>query len=201
MKKLILILLISTVPMFGQQQNNTISVIGECSKKVDIEKYIINVEFREVMADGYQNIESKSISQLKEDYKNKLNTIGVDFEKFKENVLYKITSTGYGAQAYYFYVTKSLDEVKKIHAQKMKGVTITWVDVIAKEKTNEEMMVLNKKAIQDARGKATRIAGSINKKVGSIQSIKDTNYKQQYYNVNKSQELQKHYITVTFVLE
>lgn len=190
-----------TAPVFGQQSNSTITVMGECSKKVDIEQYIIHVEFREIVADGYQNIESKNIAQLTTEYKHKLSNVGVDFDKFEENVLYRIASIAYTTQSYYFYTTKSLDEVKRILAQKMKGVTITWVDIIAKEKTNEDMMVLNKKAILDARDKATQIAESINKKIGDIQSIEDSSYKHQYYNSTRSKESQKHYVKVIFTLE
>lgn len=202
MKKLIIGLLLCTAPIFGQQQNNTITVRGEASKKVDIKEYIVNIEFKDLVVDGYQNIEAKSRSQIIEEYKNKIKEIGIDFKEFKQNKLYGITALTYRTTSYYTYTTTSFGEVEKMFGQQMKGVTITWVEIFAKENTNTDLAALDKMAIQDAMNRAKITATSINKKIGAIQKIETSSNKSYlYFNTAKPNELHKHYVQVTFVLE
>ncbi|WP_103069154.1 SIMPL domain-containing protein [Aquimarina sediminis] len=201
MKKIILIIFICTASLFGQGQNSTITVTGEYSREIDIEKYIIYVDFREALARKPQNSEQKKIPQLKSEFKEKLSKVGVDFGKFKKHDLYEVTGTAYGTSSYYYYATKSLDEVKKILIQKIEGVS-AWAEIMAKEITNKDMAMLNKIAIDDARDKAMQMASNINKKIGTIKEIEDINHKEfGYYNAGRPYELHKHYVKVTFALE
>ncbi|MDY8135102.1 SIMPL domain-containing protein [Aquimarina sp. 2201CG5-10] len=200
MKQLIIICFMCINTIVAQQKSS-ITVIGESTKTIEIKNYKINIEFREIVADGYQNIKSQNLEELKKAYTNMLNDIGINFEKFEENPTYRITSGQYTTTMYYFYVASSIEEAQKIVSQKMKGVTNTWIDIIAKEKTNSEIGALNKIAINDARDKAILIASNTNKKVGEILQIEDVNYKQQAYYPSKAQESAKYYIKVTFALE
>ncbi len=202
MKKIIIGLLLCAAPIFGQQQNNTITVRGEASKKVEIKEYIVNLEIKDLVADGYQNIESKNRSEIIKEYKNKMKSIGIDFKEFKQNKLYGITALTYRTTSYYTYATTSFEEVEKMFGQQMKGVTITWVEIFAKENTNTDLAALDKMAIQDAMNRAKITATGINKKIGAIQKIETSSNKAySYFNTSKPNELHKHYVQVTFVLE
>ncbi len=201
MKKLIIGLLLCAAPIFGQQ-NNTITVTGEASKKVEIKEYIINIEFKDLVADGYQNLESKKRSEIIEGYKNKIKHQGIDFNKFKRNKLYGITALTYRTTSYYTYTTTSFEEVEKMFEQQMKGVTISWVEILAEKNTNTDLAALDKMALQDAMDRAKITAASINKKIGDIQKIETASNKSySYFNTAKPDELYKHYVQVTFILE
>ncbi|WP_109302117.1 hypothetical protein [Aquimarina sp. AU474] len=201
MKKIIIGILLCTAPIFGQQQN-TITVIGETFKKTTIKEYVVNIEIKDIVADTYQNIESKKRPQLIEEYKSKLNSIGIDFKKFKENKLYAVTGLTHRTNSNYYYTTTSFEEVEKMFGQLIKGVTIIWIDIIPNESTNTEIATLNSMAIQDAANKATLTAKNINKKIGDIQKVETLDNRQsKYYNTAKPKEPQKYYVQVTFLLE
>ncbi|MDH7446254.1 SIMPL domain-containing protein [Aquimarina sp. 2201CG14-23] len=200
MKNLIFILIFSVNAMFAQQKN-TIMVAGEATKTIAIEKYVVNVEFREIMADTYQNIKPQNLEELKKEYASMLSKIGVDFSQFQENALYRVTSGQYNTTTYYYYTANSIEEVQKIISLRMKGVTSTWVDIVSKEKTTMEIAALNKKAIENAKDKANAIAKNIDKKIGEILNIEDVNYQQHLYYPSKPTESLKYYIKVTFLLE
>ncbi len=185
----------------AQQKEPTITVAGETVKEIKVKEYVINIELKEVLADGYQNIESRSLKEVVESYQEMMQGIGVDFKKFEENLLYRITSSYYNKSEYYFYTTSSIDEVQKIISQKMKGLANTWVDIISKDLTNTEIGALNQKAIADAKDRATEIAKTINKRVGAILYIEDINQKRNGFYFNKAKEPIKHQIKVTFALE
>ncbi len=201
MKKIIIGILLCATPIFGQQQN-TITVTGEAIKKTTIKEYVVNIEIKDIVADTYQNIESKKRPQIIEEYKSKLNSIGIDFKKFKENKLYAITGLNYRTNSYYYYTTTSFEEVEKMFGQLIKGVTIIWIDIISNEDTNTEIAALDTIAIQDAMNKAMLIAKNINKKIGGVQKIETLDNRQsKYYNTTRPKEPQKHYVKATFLLE
>ncbi len=201
MKKIIVVLLLCATPIFGQQ-NNTITVVGKASKKFEIEKYIVHFEFRELVADGYQNVESKKRAQIIEDYKNKLKKINIDFEKFERNRLLPLTTSAYARSSYYEYTTTSFEEVENLFGLPMQGVTITWVEILTKKNTNSDLVILDKTAINDAKNRANTIANGINKKIGDIQKIETlTDKSPRVFNSSKPHEFQKHYVKVTFTLE
>ncbi len=192
--------LLCVTTVFAQQQK-IVTVIGECEKKVEILSYTVNIEFREIISDGYQKVTPKNLDEIREEYKSMLNKVGINFDDFQENSNYRLTSAHYNTTTYYRYSTASQEELKKIVSQKMKGVFISWVDIISKDKTNEEIASLNEKALQDATMKASLIAKNINTKIKGIQHIKDSNAKGQYYDFHKMDKPQRHVIEVTFLLE
>ncbi|GAA4109094.1 hypothetical protein GCM10022393_05490 [Aquimarina addita] len=195
------LLLICLIPVFGQEQKNTITVTGECIKNIEIEKFIVNVEFNEIVADAYQNLEAQSLKELQLQFSTMLQKQGINFDKFEEKKLYRITSGQYRTASYFFYATSAVEEVEKIVSIKMKGLRNTWVDVVAKEKTNQELAELHKRALADAQERALLIANVSNKKIGNITYIEDVNYKYQYISSSKEKEPAKYYIKVTFGLE
>ncbi|MBQ4801526.1 SIMPL domain-containing protein [Aquimarina sp. MMG015] len=202
--KKILIVFILCQGFLNAQQQNSISVIGEANKTNEINTYIVNVEFREVI--GYKNrnninIKSKTVSELEKEFAAALSKVNINFSRFEEDIMYRISSYDYTNSSFYFYKTTSLDEVKKIISQKIEGVTNTKVDIIAKEMTNEQIGKLTKEAVDDARKTADQIAINIGKKVGDVIQIENPNNKYKYYNAVAVKEPTKYYIKVVFSLE
>ena len=201
MKYLVIIIGLLCIANAFAQNQKTLTVIGECEKNVEIQSYTVNIEFREVVSDGYQNALSKSLDEIREEYKAMLYKVGINFDDFQENINYRLTATYYKTSAYYRYSTTSQEELKKIVSQGMKGVFVSWVDINSKDKTHEEIAILNEKALQDATKKASLIAKNINTKIKGIQHIKDNSAKGQYYDFHKMDKPQRHVIEVTFLLE
>jgi hypothetical protein len=203
MKKLIFILLVFTSPIFAQEGIKTITVIGKTEKQIQIGSYHLTISLHQITPDGYQQSESKSLAQIKQAYSNKLKAVGVNFSTFKENKpLYAYMSHNESNDVvYYSYSTTSSFEIRKVIAQKMSGMRIYNVEVIAKEKTNDELVNLASKAIINAKVTAQKIADKLNKKIGAIMKIENSNTADQYLDYYKPNKPQKHYITVTFTLE
>ncbi|WP_103863755.1 SIMPL domain-containing protein [Aquimarina sp. I32.4] len=203
MKKLVFILLLTVTSVFSQENSKTLTIVGEAGKQVEIENYFLTISLKQIVADGYQQLEPKSLSEVEQLYTDKLKAIGVDFSKFSKNTLYQLY-TSYSQVndvSYYNYSTSSEEEMIKIIGQKMNGLTITQVEATAKEKTNTELVALTQTAIEDAKKKAQKIAEGLNTKLGDIIKIEDSSSKMQYINMYKPQEVQKQLITVTFKLE
>ncbi|MBW1298878.1 SIMPL domain-containing protein [Aquimarina litoralis] len=198
--KYLLFILTFCVNISVAQDKSTITVIGEATKTININNYVVNVEFREIFADNYGNSEAKSVEQLEKEYASMLSKEGVDFSKFREDLMYRITSHEYTNARFYFYVTTSLEEVRKILSKKMKGSN-SRIDIIAKQMTNEESSVLTNFAIEDAKDKAQKIVEKLNKRIGTIKTIEDINYKTQNYYSNRIKEPIKYHVKVTFEIE
>ncbi|WP_109438205.1 MULTISPECIES: SIMPL domain-containing protein [Aquimarina] len=202
MKKLIVVLLLCAAPIFGQQ-NKTITVIGEASKKFDVNEYVIHVDFKDIVTNVYQNIDPIKKEQVIEEYKNQLEKVGIDFKKFKLNKLYNFSTSTYNRILTYQYITASFEEAKKVLEQRMNGVSAV-VDILTKNNTNSDLAILDEMAIKNAIDRANLTAKKINKKIGTIQHIEtspNTNKATSYFNAARPYELQKHYVKVTFALE
>src|SRR5690606_10371505 len=133
MKNLITIIatvLFSTVVM--SQETPSISIVGEASYNVEkIKNYVIHIQLKDVKSDGYSTFENKTLEQVKADYKNKLSTIGVDFNKFSENkglYIYSGYSDVYNETVYYTYVTNSEADIINVVKAKIPGLTIMNVE-------------------------------------------------------------------------
>ncbi|WP_299259299.1 SIMPL domain-containing protein [uncultured Aquimarina sp.] len=200
-RKKILFILLLCHSFLSAQQEHSISVIGETNKTNEIENYIVNVEFREVIGDNYRNIKGKTTSELEKEFAAALSKVNINFSRFEEDLMYRVTSYAYTTSSFYFYKTSSFDEVKKIISQKVEGVTNTRVDIIAKEMTNEQIAKLSKEAIDDARNTANQIVTNIGRKIGKIIQIDNPNNKYKYYNSVAVKEPTKYYVKVTFSLE
>ncbi|WP_074408252.1 MULTISPECIES: hypothetical protein [Aquimarina] len=204
MKKLVFIVLLLTVTSVISQENNaTLTIVGEANKQIEVNNYVLTISLKQLVANGYQQLEPKSLSQVKQSYSDKLKTIGVDFSKFQKNVLYQLYASYSEVNdiSYYNYTTASEEEVIKITKQRMNGLTIMQVEAVAKEKNNTEWAALTLTAIEDAKVKAKKTADHLNKKLGHIIKVENSDSRTQYINMHKPEEIQKHLVKVTFTLE
>ncbi|PKV49894.1 uncharacterized protein DUF541 [Aquimarina sp. MAR_2010_214] len=203
MKKIVFIILLTVTSVISQENTKTITIIGEANKQIEVNTYSLTISLKQIVADGYQQLEPKSLSQVKQLYSDKLKSIGVDFSKFQKNVLYQLYSSYSQVSeiSHYNYVTTSEEEMVEIIKQKMNGLTIIQVEAKAKEKNNTELAALTHTAIEDAKVKAKKTADLLNKKLGHIIKIENPNSRTQYINMYKPDEIQKHLVTVTFTIE
>ncbi|MDY8138528.1 hypothetical protein [Aquimarina sp. 2201CG5-10] len=204
MRTLVFIFLITFTSMFSQgNTDRTITVIGETNKKVEIGYYHLSISLKEVVSDGYQQLESKTLSEVIQMYKDRLKTINVDFNAFQKNIPLQLYSS-YGEikdAMCYNYTTTSQEEILNIIKQRMKGLTLVQVETIAKEKSNDQLAILTTAAIEDAKIKAKKIADKLNKKLGDIIKVENSNAGIEYVNVYGLDELQKYQVTVTFTMK
>ncbi|GAA0713878.1 hypothetical protein GCM10009430_06240 [Aquimarina litoralis] len=199
--KITILILLVCQTILNAQKMNSITVIGEANIQTETKEYIVNVEFREIVGDSYRNIKGKTVDDVAKEFAASLSKVNIDFSRFEEDELYRITSYSYNTSRFYFYKTTSLDEVKLVLSQSMEGVTNTKVDIISKEMTHEEMGRLSKDAIDDARNSATKIAENIGGNIGEIIKIENHNNKQKYFNSMAIKTPIKYYVTVTFSLK
>lgn len=205
MKKLVFIVLtvLTITSAIAQETSETITVTGETNTQTGIERYLITVSLKQIVPDGYQQLEPKSLDEVKQTYRDKLKSVGVDFNKFQKNVVYRLYASYSDVTdiEYYNYNATSEEEAMKIITQKVSGLTIVQVEAKAKEQTNTQWADLTLKAIEDAKVKAQKTASSLGKTLGKIKKIENSSTNTQYVNITNPREVQKHYVTVTFALE
>ncbi len=205
MKKSIPIILLTVVtPGISQENIQTIAVLGEANKHLEVDRYFLTISLKQIVGNGSQQVESKSLLQVEQMYKDKLKAIGIDFSKFQKSVLGQLYMA-YSEEnevSYYNYVSTSKEEILKILKQKIDGLAIRRIQVDAKEKTNEEWASLSFLAIEDAKMKAQKTADLLNKKLGEIIKIESFDSKTQYIDdMYRADEIQKHHVKVTFAIE
>ncbi|MEE9364770.1 MAG: hypothetical protein V3U92_19390 [Cellulophaga sp.] len=204
MKKFIyLMLLVFTIPLVAQESEKTITVVGETEKTVIGNKYSIIISLKQIIADGYQQMEPKSLDQVKELYAKKLKENGLDFSKFKRNVSYEF-AVSYSEKretSFYHFSTTNENEVRKIFKLAVNGTTIVNVEVTTEKLTYEQLAILSNKAIDDAKIAAKLLAKKINKNIGAILRVIDNNSKTQFVNSYGINDVQTHNVTVTFELK
>ncbi|WP_109434840.1 MULTISPECIES: SIMPL domain-containing protein [Aquimarina] len=203
MKKLVFILLLAITPSIAQENGKTLTVVGEANKQVEVSSYFLTISLKQIVADGYQQLEPKSLAEVQQMYSDKLKAIGVDFSKYSKNILYQLYASYSEVNdvAYYNYTSTSEEEIMKIIKQKMNGLTVVQVQADAKEKTNKEWADLTLTAVEDAKTKAQKAAEGLGKKLGEITKVVNSDTKAQYINMYKPDEIQKHLVTVTFTIE
>jgi len=153
----------------AQEKKSFIEVAGTTTYKKSVEKYHATIIISE---DMLYNNGSERFADLKEMYLTKVKASNIDISKFKESEFQYLT-TGYNKEGTVFnFETKSRDEFIKGLKIKSLGVVVFSRYVSYKLVDTE---VLSKKAIDNARQKAEKIAKNTNKKVGSIILIKDDN--------------------------
>src|SRR5690606_38880923 len=122
---IIVTVLFSTVMM--SQEAPSINIVGETPYTVEkIKNYVIHIQLKDVKSDGYSTFESKTLEQVRADYKNKLSSVSVDFNKFSENkglYIYSGYSDAYNETVYYTYVTSSEADIISIVKAKIPGLT------------------------------------------------------------------------------
>ena len=175
---IILLVLISFTKSFSQQ-TKSISVQGETEYRIEKAKiYVANLQLKELKADTYSSFEDKSLELVREQLKVKLHEMGLNFNNLVENktlFFYSSYNDPYESM-YYTFKTNSELEFTKLLSIKVVGLSIVNVEISLEKLTSEETSKLAFKAIENAREKAQKIAGKLNKKVGDIISITDQNY-------------------------
>ncbi len=204
MKKFIyLTILVISIPVFGQQVQKKITVIGEAEKTVVAHNYTITVALQQIMADGYQLMNPISLVEVHENYMKTLKDHGLDFSQFKRNLYYEF-AYGYSEKrntAYYQFSTVNKEDIATIKKLAVQGVSIMNIEITPKNLTIEELANLSNAAIEDAKLKAKALAKKMKKRVGPILEVVDNNAKTQSIDAYTLSNKQAHYVTVVFELK
>ncbi len=186
---ILVIALISCAKSFSQE-SNSITVQGETEFTIEKTKsYVAYLQLKELKSDGYSNFEDKSLESVREQFKIKLNNIGLNFNDFIENkhLFFYSSYADPNESMYYTFKTNSEADLTKFLSMKMIGLTVHNVEIISEKLTPEDASKLALKAIENAREKAQKIAEKLNKKIGNIITINDPNSSSiaiSYYNNN-----------------
>ena len=174
MRKLILLtiafLTITTATVKAQGDKSFIEVVGTTSYKRTVDQYTVTIIITEdvIMNNG----SDERFAELKERYLTKVKASGIDISKLKESEFQYLT-TGYVKEGTVFsFYTTSKDELIKI--LKIRSLGVINYNRYATYKPMD-IEVLSKKAIENARQKAEKIAKNSNNKIGAIIAIKDEN--------------------------
>lgn len=193
-----------TVSSIAQEHKNTITVVGETETSVEDNSYTILVSLQQILVyEGQGEVEVASISDVKNNYINKLGDLGIDFSRFRRSTYYEFASS-YGQSRvteYYFLKTSNKDEARKIINLKLAGTSIANTEIEANKLTNDELVNLAKKAMDNARDKAEALAEKMNKTVGEIVAVVDQNTSEQYTQSYGTSKVQSHLVTVSFELQ
>ncbi|MFB9052149.1 SIMPL domain-containing protein [Formosa undariae] len=204
MKNIIyLMVLMFALPSIAQDNKNTISVIGETEKQALDDSYIILITLQQVMVyEGQGEVEATSLDVVKENYIKKAAEAGIDFNKFKRNTYYEfaISYSQNRESASYYLKTSDKAEVRKIMLLKSAGMSITNIDIETNKLTEQELVELSVKAIANAKERAKAMAKKMNKTIGEIVSISDTNTSKQYVLDYGTSGTQTHSVSVSFEL-
>ncbi|WP_299252411.1 SIMPL domain-containing protein [uncultured Lacinutrix sp.] len=205
MKKLIFLMaVLFSVSAIAQENRNTITVVGETETSVEDNSYTILVSLQQILVyEGQGEVEVASVSEVKNNYINKLGDLGIDFSRFRRSTYYEFVSS-YGQSRvteYYFLKTSNKEEVRKIINLKLAGTSIANTEIESKKLTNDELVSLAKKAMDNAKNKAEALAKKMNKTVGDVVGIVDQNTSAQYAQSYGTNRLQSHTVTVSFELQ
>jgi uncharacterized protein YggE len=205
MKRIIfLMVVLFALPSIAQEHVNTITVTGETEKIVEESGYTILVALQQILVfEGQGEVEVSSVEDVKKNYIDKLNEVGIDFNQFYRNTYYEFAAS-YSATRetqYYYFQTPNKEDVRKILNVKLAGISIADTVINGGKLTNEELASLTKKAIDDAREKAIIVAKKMNKTIGEITAIVDNNTDEQYVQNYGTSTLQSHAVTVSFELK
>ncbi|AEH02063.1 SIMPL domain-containing protein [Lacinutrix sp. 5H-3-7-4] len=204
MKNLIFLLaVLFAMPAIFQENDNTISVFGETENTVEGDSYIVLIALQQVLVyEGQTEVEANSLKTVKENAIEKFKSIGIDFNRFKRNTYYEfaVSFSQNRESAYYFLRTSNKEEIRKIITLKSAGMSIVNIEVEAKKLTGEELVALTVKAIANAKEKAEGIAKKMNKTLGEVVHIADTNSSLQYMQSYGTTTARTHGVNVTFKL-
>ena len=205
MKKIIfLIAVLFSVSLIAQENRNTITVVGETETSVEDTSYTVLIALQPILVyEGQGEVEVASVNEVKNNYINKLGELGIDFSRFRRSTYYEFASSyGQGrVTEYYFLKTENKDDVRKIINLKLAGTSISNTEIEAKKLTNDELVSLAKKAMDNARDKAESLAKRMNKTVGEVVGIVDQNTSEQYMQSYGTSKVQNHVVTVSFELK
>jgi len=179
MKKLVLYIALIAISITANAQQNKsyIEVTGIVEYDKTVDKYIVKTI---ISQDLDYNNNCENIEELKSNYFKKLSSVNFDASKLKEDSLGYLTF-GYKKEGTLLILeTKSKDEFMKFLTVSSTGMQIYNRDVIYKL-SSQDATNLAKETIENARRKAEKVAGSVNKKIGDILTIID-------HNENKTKE-------------
>ncbi|EPR74939.1 hypothetical protein ADIWIN_0026 [Winogradskyella psychrotolerans RS-3] len=205
MKKIIFLMaLLFTVPLIAQEHKNTITVVGETETIVDDDSYIVLIGLQQVLVyEGQGEVEVTSLDEVKKNYIKKLEASGIEFSQFTRNTYYEfaMSYSQNRESEYYHFKTSNKEDVRKLSKLKSAGMSVVNTEVEAKKLTNEQLVDLSKKAIDNAKERANALAKEMNKTIGEIISIVDQNSSAQYIQSYGTSTLQSHAVTVSFELK
>jgi len=196
--------LLFTVPLIAQEHKNTITVVGETETIVDDDSYIVLIGLQQVLVyEGQGEVEVTSLDEVKKNYIKKLEASGIEFSQFTRNTYYEfaMSYSQNRESEYYHFKTSNKDDVRKLSKLKSAGMSVVNTEVEAKKLTNEELVDLSKKAIDNAKERANALAKEMNKTLGEIISIVDQNSSTRYIQSYGTSTLQSHAVTVSFELK
>jgi len=171
MKKLILLIafLAISVTTFAQQDKSYIEATGVTKYKRTVEKYIAKTI---ISKDLDYNNNCETIAELKSNYFKKLMTANFDTSKLKEDKMGYLTF-GYKKEGMLLVLeTSSKEEFMNFIIVNATGTQVYTRDAVYKL-SSQEVADLAKAAIENARQKAEKTAGSTGKKIGNILMITD----------------------------
>ncbi|REE24272.1 hypothetical protein DFQ09_10437 [Winogradskyella pacifica] len=205
MKKIIFLMaLLFTVPLIAQEHKNTITVVGETETIVDDDSYIVLIGLQQVLVyEGQGEVEVTSLDEVKKNYIKKLEASGIEFSQFTRNTYYEfaMSYSQNRESEYYHFKTSNKEDVRKLSKLKSAGMSVVNTEVEAKKLTNQQLVDLSKKAIDNAKEKASALAKEMNKTIGEIISIVDQNSSTQYIQSYGTSTLQSYAVTVSFELK
>ncbi|WP_178984536.1 SIMPL domain-containing protein [Winogradskyella helgolandensis] len=205
MKKIIFLMaLLFTVPLIAQDHKNTITVVGETETIVDDDSYIVLIALQQVLVyEGQGEVEVTALDEVKKNYIKKVEASGIDFNQFTRNTYYEfaMSYSQNRESEYYHFKTSNKEDVRKLSKLKSAGMSVVNTEVEAKKLTNEQLVDLSKKAIDNAKEKANALAKELNKSIGEIISIVDQNSSAQYIQSYGTSTSQSHAVTVSFELK
>ena len=188
----------------AQDNRNTITVVGETETAVEGSSYTILISLQQILVyEGQGEVEVASINEVKNNYINKLGEMGVDFSRFRRSEYYEFASS-YGQSRiteYYYLKTENKDDIRKVISLKLAGTTIVNTEIEAKKLTSDQLVKLAKKAMDNAKEKAEKIAKKMNKNIGEIVTFVDQNVSEQYIHSYGTSKKQTRLVTVTFELK
>jgi len=188
MKKLALLIafLAVTITVSAQQQKSFIEVTGVTAYKRTVEKYIVSVILSK---DVLYNDELETYEGMKKKFLDKVKASQVAISKLREDEFLYLT-TGYRKQGIVFvFETASKDELIRFMRIKSLGATMHNRNVVFKQ---TDIAILSKKAIENARQNAEKIAKNTGQSVGEIIALVDDNtieIKEAIYDDNTESEI------------
>ena len=196
--------LLFTVPLIAQEHKSTITVVGETETIVDDDSYIVLIGLQQVLVyEGQGEVEVTSLDEVKKNYIKKLEASGIKFSQFTRNTYYEFAMAYSQSREseYYHFKTSNKEDVRQLSKLKSAGMSVVNTEVEAKKLTNEQLVDLSKKAIDNAKEKANALAKELNKTIGEIISIVDQNSSAQYIQSYGTSTPQSHAVSVSFELK
>ncbi len=200
MKRLLIAILIimTTIKGYSQENRNTINVSG---KHIVETKPVYHAKIMVSLNNVYYDSQTMSLDEIKTGYINKLVKAGISKVDLIENHLH-YDLLGYEKDGTIIeYKTTSIEKMQQFLKVRSIG-TSKLEHTYTINFTEEEAADYAKKAFDNAKEKATKIAAKIGKKVGDVIYLSDVNALEKstgwYYTVDSKSF--NYYITVTFEL-